>query len=172
MKNYIETFDIIIIIIKISLLYLYQNAPNFRDALIYWNKTTQNWLRRIAYERSRHYRLLVTYVLSAFWHGFYPGYYLTFLGGAFFTLAARNARRCIRPMFQSNAQLRLIYDILTYITTRVIMAYLIFPFILLELAPSFAVYAKLYFFGHILGLIGIFIVPKVFPPPKIKHKSS
>lgn len=35
------------------------------------------------------YRTYATYILSAIWHGFYPGYYFTFLGGALTTNAAR-----------------------------------------------------------------------------------
>ncbi|CAG2121854.1 unnamed protein product, partial [Medioppia subpectinata] len=79
----------------------FENALNFRTSLTCWNKTTQVWLRRTAYERNRRtLKLLLTYILSALWHGFYAGYYMTFLGGAFFTLAARNVRRCVRPHFQ------------------------------------------------------------------------
>ena len=49
------------------------------------------------------------------------------------------------------------------------MAYLVFPFVLLEFKASFEVYKQLYFFGHILGLIAIFILPKLLPP-KVKTK--
>jgi len=42
------------------------------------------------YERAGRNKVLFTYALSAFWHGFYPGYYLTFASGAFFTVAARS----------------------------------------------------------------------------------
>lgn len=48
------------------------------------------WLRFIAYDRAPSHKTFWTYVLSALWHGFYPGYYFTFLGGAIFTLAARS----------------------------------------------------------------------------------
>lgn len=42
------------------------------------------------YERaSPKYNTVMTYTLSAFWHGFYPGYYVTFLTGALFTNSAR-----------------------------------------------------------------------------------
>lgn len=37
------------------------------------NKTgTQRWLQRYVYFRNRE-SLLITYFVSAFWHGFYPG---------------------------------------------------------------------------------------------------
>jgi lysophospholipid acyltransferase 1/2 len=34
----------------------------------------------------------LTFSLSALWHGFYPGYYLTFASGAFNVMAARTVR--------------------------------------------------------------------------------
>jgi len=141
-------------------------------ALEYWNKTTQVWLRRTAYDRNRKYKLLLTYTLSALWHGFYPGYYVTFLGGAFFTLAARNVRRYIRPMFQTSKELAFIYDVMTYITTRIIMAYLVFPFVLLEFNASLVVFSQLYFFGHIAGLIAIFIVPVLFKRNRVDYSAN
>lgn len=67
-----------------------QFSLNFRETLETWNKSTQMWLRTIAYDRAPSHKTFWTYVLSALWHGFYPGYYFTFLGGAIFTLAARS----------------------------------------------------------------------------------
>jgi lysophospholipid acyltransferase len=43
----------------------------------------QEWLRKCVYERSHYknkfYSQLITFMVSAFWHGFYGGYYLSFL---------------------------------------------------------------------------------------------
>lgn len=48
----------------------------------HWNMGTQEWLRKSIYERSpfenRAASQLLTFMTSAFWHGFYPGYYLSF----------------------------------------------------------------------------------------------
>ncbi|RWS04110.1 lysophospholipid acyltransferase 2-like protein [Dinothrombium tinctorium] len=153
----------------------FETSLNLREALEAWNKTTQSWLRRIAYERTRRYRTLATYVLSAVWHGFYPGYYMTFLTGALYTQAARTARRCIRPHFQKSTSLAFFYDIITCITTRVMMVYLVFPFVLLEFYASLKVYIRLYFYGHLFSLLAIFVLPKLLPPPPVKgasHKLS
>jgi lysophospholipid acyltransferase len=40
-----------------------------------------------------------TYFVSAFWHGFYPGYYMFFIYAALLTETARVARRVLRPYF-------------------------------------------------------------------------
>lgn len=44
---------------------------------------------RVCYERSSLSPTIQTFILSAIWHGVYPGYYLTFLTGVVMTLAAR-----------------------------------------------------------------------------------
>ncbi|XP_035209744.1 membrane-bound O-acyltransferase domain-containing protein 2-like isoform X1 [Stegodyphus dumicola] len=142
----------------------FEFSLNFRETLETWNKSTQMWLRTIAYDRAPSHKTLWTYVLSALWHGFYPGYYFTFLGGAIFTLAARSIRRSIRPLFQGSKFMSRFYDVLTCITTRIALAYIVFPFILLECNASLAVYAKLNFAGHWLALAAIFVLPHVFPP--------
>ena len=54
-----------------------------------WNIQTQLWLRRIAYDRLPTGKTLGVFVLSAFWHGFYPGYYMTFVLAAFYVYAGR-----------------------------------------------------------------------------------
>lgn len=46
-------------------------------------------LYRVCYERVPWYPTVLTFILSALWHGVYPGYYFTFLTGILVTLAAR-----------------------------------------------------------------------------------
>lgn len=47
-------------------------------------------LRRVCYERCTVNPTAATFLLSALWHGVYPGYYLTFLTGIAVTMAARS----------------------------------------------------------------------------------
>lgn len=134
----------------------FETSFNLRDAIHAWNKTTQSWLRRTAYERApRKLSVVATYLLSAIWHGFYPGYYMTFLGGALFTYAARDGRRLIRPLFQRGKILPKIYDCTTFILTRFTIAYAAFPFVILDFRNNFEIYKSLYFSIHILALVGI-----------------
>ena len=44
---------------------------------------------RVCYERVKFSPTMATFVLSAWWHGLYPGYYLCFVSGAIFNEAAR-----------------------------------------------------------------------------------
>jgi lysophospholipid acyltransferase len=61
-------------------------AQNTRGFVGSWNINTNNWLRNYIYlrvtpkGRKPGFRAtLATFTTSAFWHGFYPGYYLTFV---------------------------------------------------------------------------------------------
>lgn len=68
-----------------------QLATNLRDAINNWNLGTNQWLRVIVYERvPKKYATILTFSLSALWHGFYFGYYMTFATGALFVTAARS----------------------------------------------------------------------------------
>ncbi|KAI9146105.1 MBOAT, membrane-bound O-acyltransferase family-domain-containing protein [Paraphysoderma sedebokerense] len=67
-------------------------AQNFRSVIDNWNMGTANWLKHYVYlrltekgKKPTFSQVLSTYVVSSLWHGFYPGYYLTFITGAFIT---------------------------------------------------------------------------------------
>lgn len=146
-----------------------ETSPNFKILLDNWNVSTHIWLKRCAYERApRSIRTLATFVLSAIWHGFYPGYYCCFVTGACITSAARNGRRYIRPLFQSNATFKLIYDVITIILTRFALAYTVAPFVLLSLADSWKFYCKTYFAFHILWALSM-LLPYFMRAPENKN---
>lgn len=55
-----------------------------------WNIQTSNWLRLVVYERApKSVGTGLTFMMSAIWHGFWPGYYFFFLFGHFMTVAHR-----------------------------------------------------------------------------------
>ncbi|XP_063611150.1 lysophospholipid acyltransferase 6-like [Penaeus indicus] len=139
---------------------------SLRDTLEAWNSGTMKWLRFMVYERAPTQKTLFTYMLSSIWHGFYPGYYITFVSGAFFTIAARNVRRSVRPYFMTRGPvLKKVYDLLTCVTTRLCLAYFTFPFILLRFWGSIAVYREMFFFQFWLGAFAIIVLPKILPVP-------
>lgn len=74
-----------------------ESAQNSRAYLENWNKNTNSWLRYSVYLRvtpkgkKPGFRAsLATFVTSAFWHGFYPGYYLSFVLAAFIQTVAKS----------------------------------------------------------------------------------
>lgn len=79
-----------------------ETAQNSHGYLGSWNKNTNHWLKNYIYLRvtpkgkKPGFRAsMATFGTSAFWHGFYPGYYLTFVLGSFIQTAAK--REC--PLF-------------------------------------------------------------------------
>ncbi|XP_057340051.1 lysophospholipid acyltransferase 6 isoform X1 [Microplitis mediator] len=130
-----------------------------KDAISAWNIGTNRWLRMIVYDRNGPCKVFATNGLSALWHGFYPGYYLTFATGALFTYAARSVRRHIRPYFIGSKPMKFFYDVLTFTASRISMAYLAFSFVLLEFIPSVRVYTSMYLIPHLLALAAIYLLP-------------
>jgi lysophospholipid acyltransferase len=73
-----------------------ETAQNPRGYLGGWNINTNNWLRNYVYLRvtprgkKPGFRAsLMTFGTSALWHGFYPGYYLSFVLASFIQTAAK-----------------------------------------------------------------------------------
>lgn len=73
-----------------------ESAQNSRGYLEHWNMNTNKWLRYYIYlrvtprNRKPGFRAsMATFVTSAFWHGFYPGYYLAFVLASFVQTAAK-----------------------------------------------------------------------------------
>ena len=52
-------------------------------------------------------------------------------------------RRHVRPMFLSSQLLKFVYDSVTFAATRIAIAYLGFPFLVLELRPVLEIYRYL-----------------------------
>ncbi|KAF7280513.1 hypothetical protein GWI33_005796, partial [Rhynchophorus ferrugineus] len=144
----------------------FELGTNLKESIDAWNRGTNMWLRFIVYGRVNRFSTLLTFALSAIWHGFYPGYYLTFLSGALFTFGARSMRRHLRNHFTSSNETKLLYDLLTFATTRFVMAYATFPFILLEFWGSVVVYNKLYWMLHVFSIMAIYLGPRIIPKPE------
>ena len=132
----------------------FEFSQSIRAASRAWNKGTQNWLERYVYTRTGN-SLMATYFISAFWHGFYPGYYLFFMSRkwlfgstvcaarsneSFILCAAvplatavnRLAFKRLRPHFieadGSFGAKKKFYDILSYLVTLFAMHYFVMPF--------------------------------------------
>ncbi|XP_022669574.1 membrane-bound O-acyltransferase domain-containing protein 2-like isoform X2 [Varroa destructor] len=143
-----------------------ETAVSQREGLAAWNKSTQQWLRSICYDRVATSKTLTTFFLSAAWHGFYPGYYLTFMTLAVQTLAARSVRRSVRPFFQKSASSRFVWDAITFVATVAGFAYATIPFILLSFGKAMAMWWEMYFYGHIFSVMAIFVLPRLISPAR------
>ncbi|XP_031574563.1 lysophospholipid acyltransferase 2-like isoform X2 [Actinia tenebrosa] len=118
-----------------------------------WNISTGSWLRRCVYDRVTKHRTLAVFALSAAWHGFYGGYYLTFTSAQLCLEAARAFRRSWREKFQKTVILSRVYDVITCLITAMILGYLTVPFVLLDPWQGLRFWRSMYFFGHIISIM-------------------
>ncbi|KAI8824236.1 MBOAT, membrane-bound O-acyltransferase family-domain-containing protein [Fimicolochytrium jonesii] len=136
-----------------------ETALNPKGAIDNWNSNTGLWLRRSIYTRvissgvkSASIAAVITYATSAFWHGFRPGFYLTFLTGSFLNIGARTMRRNVRPLFLGQSKLapyKPVYDVLGWAVTLFSVNYMAAPFILHSVANSLELWGTLNYSVHI-----------------------
>ncbi|XP_034982006.2 lysophospholipid acyltransferase 1 [Zootoca vivipara] len=134
-------------------------ATSFKMYVENWNIQTTAWLKRVCYDRAPQYPTALTFLLSAVWHGVYPGYYFTFVTGIFMTLAARAVRNNFRHFFVSPKPLKTGYDIVTWLVTQLSVCYTVAPFVLLAVEPTIKLYKSLYFHMHILCVLVLLVLP-------------
>jgi lysophospholipid acyltransferase 7 len=70
-----------------------EHSDGFRSGMRAWNRTVQFWLAKFVYRRTNKairylhmfsrifsaFRMPYTMLVSAFWHGIHPGYFLSFM---------------------------------------------------------------------------------------------
>ncbi|KAJ3353712.1 lysophospholipid acyltransferase [Entophlyctis luteolus] len=122
---------------------LAQNPKLLIDA---WNMRTGAWLKNCVYlrlvkpgEKPGTLVTFTTFLVSALWHGFHLGYYLTFTVGALYSMVGRTLRRTLRPIFVPPSKLAVykpIYDFLSWFTTWTCINFIAAPFALWSLDKS------------------------------------
>ncbi|XP_065844080.1 lysophospholipid acyltransferase 2-like [Oscarella lobularis] len=127
-------------------------ALNFKHLLESWNIQTSVWLKRVCYERVKFRPFLLTNILVAWWHGFFPIYYVGWVGFGFSVLAARHIRRVIRPYFQKHYVLQRFYDCLTIVTTMAFLTYYVVTIALMDFGKTFSFWRSQYFLGHLIPI--------------------
>ncbi|XP_012688947.2 lysophospholipid acyltransferase 1 [Clupea harengus] len=130
-----------------------ETATSFKKFIDNWNIQTGIWLKFVCYDRASRYRTALTFVLSALWHGVYPGYYFTFLTAIPITMAARAMRKNARHHFLSCSVLKLSYDGVTWAATQLTICYTVMPFLLLAVEPTMQYYRSMYFHVHIISVL-------------------
>ncbi|XP_069742338.1 lysophospholipid acyltransferase 2-like isoform X2 [Narcine bancroftii] len=136
-----------------------ESATSFKMFIDNWNIQTALWFKRVCYDRSRYHPTIATFVLSAMWHGVYPGYYMTFLTAIPITLAARAIRNNFRIYFIKIPAVKLFYDVITWIATMIAISYTVVPFVLLSVEPSLKFYSSWYYCLHVIPLLVIIVLP-------------
>ncbi|MEE6464820.1 hypothetical protein FKM82_006371 [Ascaphus truei] len=136
-----------------------ETATSFKMYIDNWNIQTAAWLKRVCYDRVPRYRPALTFILSAVWHGVYPGYYMTFLTAIPMMLAARVMRNNFRHRFVTSTSRKLLYDIITWFVTQLAICYTVAPFVMLALGPALKLYKSMYLFFHIGSILVLILLP-------------
>uniref|UniRef100_A0A7S1CCL7 Lysophospholipid acyltransferase n=1 Tax=Bicosoecida sp. CB-2014 TaxID=1486930 RepID=A0A7S1CCL7_9STRA len=160
----------------------FETAENVSAGSRAWNKFTQTWLERYVYRRTGD-SLVWTYFTSAFWHGFYPGYYLFFMSVPLITNLGRELRRRVRPMFvrdwyertPKQTMSKTVYDTIGRVCTSLGMNYLACAFQALAFDYAMFSWGSWYFAGHIViigGYILVLAIPAARAPTDGKAKKD
>lgn len=97
----------------------------------------------------------ITMGVSAFWHGVYPGYYLSMLTVPL-VAAAEDFMRPMRDDLTTDFQ-RKVYDCFNWFFKMRMFDYMCMAFILLSLEDTMRYWHSIYYFGHIVTIIVMMI---------------
>lgn len=137
-----------------------------------WNVLGARWLRLTVYTRlcdrnsstvRKNAAQVATFLVSAFWHGFYPGFYFSFIAFAVANIASQMATRNVRPFFAEGGQLQALkpgYDFVTWFLTQACFYYSANPFKQMSTTNVLATWGSVYWIFHVgsLALILFYIV--------------
>ncbi|XP_028929589.1 lysophospholipid acyltransferase 7 [Ornithorhynchus anatinus] len=125
-----------------------------RDGMRYWNMTVQWWLAQYIYKsapaRSYVLRSAWTMLLSAYWHGIHPGYYLSFLTIPLCLAAEGTLESGLRGRLGPGA--RRGWDWVHWFLKMRAYDYMCMGFVLLSLGDTVRYWASVGFCIHLLAL--------------------
>ncbi|KAJ2352549.1 Lysophospholipid acyltransferase [Coemansia sp. RSA 2618] len=153
-------------------------GTSLRQLIDSWNVGTNTWLRHHVYLRigsrpsadgaraSSTRATVLTFLVSAWWHGFYPGYYLTFVLAALAANAARILRRNLHALvalpvgdrLHASAVRRFVkctYDTTGWLLSKYTLDFVAAPFMVLSLQSSLELWRGNYY-AVPLGVLCIF----------------
>lgn len=134
----------------------------------HWNIRTGIFLKNYVYERlagpggkAGFVHVLMTQLVTALWHGVYPGYFIFFVGTVFYLQSASTIYRAERLLLPERLHSFLPWWLLKVFWTDLAVTYMAMAFVLLDGKVSIEVHRDVYFLPHIimvvLTLLGLFL---------------
>lgn len=148
-------------------IFAFETGTNIQSLSRAWNKRTQGWLERCIYQRTNR-SLVLTYAVSALWHGLYPGYFLFFLTAALMSSVERLVRIKINPLILGADpsftpwMVSTLYGLVCWILTSVVLTYHAQAFYMKTLERSIAAFKSFHFIPTIL-LISFYFILEILP---------
>lgn len=127
-----------------------------------WNKRTVYWLKICVFTPVKKQTgktvlaVLLTYSTSAFWHGFYPGYYVFFFSMFFFGYAGTEFTRILNAFKLEGP----VFNLLSWFSSMNALHYSAISFVMLDVYRPFLIYKSFYFLPHVIA-VAIVVVAKV-----------
>lgn len=164
----------------------FETATSMRDKVRTWNMSVQSWLSRCVYHRYRtsvEYRKdkeaqargqLLVFMVSAFWHGFYFGYYLSFFCVYCILQISASVFRIgqIRPdLMQAYKNTKWIGPTVFAVLTSAAFSFYGCYFHLMLMSNCLALMTKLWFLPEIL-LLGLMVMLQKVASQRPKKKES
>ncbi|CAL9052231.1 unnamed protein product [Musa banksii] len=129
-----------------------------------WNIHVSTWLRHYVYERliqkgkkPGFFELLATEMVSAVWHGLYPGYIIFFVQSALMFAGSRVIYRWQQAVSPENLLFRKMLILTNFAYTLLVVNCSCIAFMVLSLKETLAAYQSVYFVGTIVPIIFILL---------------
>jgi lysophospholipid acyltransferase len=151
-----------------------------------WNLGTAKWIRYYSYERllpsvGRSLASNLSFLLSAFWHGFYPGYYITFFCGHIANEGSIRLRTWLRPQVgtpvgEKYGKMQYTtpfwYNKLGAVLASMALNTIVIPFVVLDLHKTYVMLTSVYFIPQIVVFTGWFVVGMLMKSSKKPKKKA
>ena len=168
-ENSVEIYDSIH---NVNILAL-DKAYTVSQLMSNWNIQVHNWLkyyvmlRWIDRSKPKHivqpFPIFMSFAMSLIWHGFWPGYFLTFLGAAVLDILGKNiARTAIAHQIKEIVPRKVLLVIL-YIFNRFSVSFFCCAFLYQYVTDFNIVYRAFYYAGFwiVLAMMGaVMVLPK------------
>lgn len=152
-----------------------------KDFLANWNISVTKWLKYYVYLRmmpndkkrggTNVKAAFTTFLVSAIWHGFYPGFYLFFAQAAILDYGAKAAGQVLGPHVESKLPGWLVFC-LSWLWCYAFCAYFAIAFALLSFENAIKVYSSMFYIGHIIVFSSIALVHLIPREKKEKVAAS
>jgi len=158
-------------------IFSYETGTNIQSLSRAWNKRTQVWLESYVYQRTNR-SLLLTYIVSAVWHGLYPGFLLFFLSAALMSSVERLVRVKVNPLIIVDPSspstpfsrstggkiMRGVYYVVCWCLTSITLTYHAQTFYMRSWERSFGAFKSFYFIPNI-AFIATYLILQMMPTP-------
>ncbi|KAG8181101.1 hypothetical protein JTE90_003150 [Oedothorax gibbosus] len=145
--------------------------PTIREGIRAWNRTVQFWLATFVYKQlslSKPFKICITMLVSSFWHGVHPGYYLCLCSAPLFLFVESEVEKA----FKRNAPhvQQVLFDWIWWFIKMQSFSYMGMAFLLLDIRNCLYFWKSIYFSGHIFIVLLYFLAKHVNKTTKLKQK--